>query len=94
MLAAVMVRVKTSVSSNPCEMINKEDFMDVVCLCHKLRTKLSVLSCHVSLLQRMDLGECRKIHDLALRADYQLANKNKDYYFDVDVSFCFFLPRR
>ena len=42
----------------------------------------------------MDLGECRKIHDLALRADYQLANKNKDYYFDVDVSFCFFLPRR
>ena len=34
----------------------------------------------------MDLGECPKIHDLALRADYQLAAKNKDYYYDVDVS--------
>lgn len=36
--------------------------------------------------QRMDLGECPKLHDLALRADYQLAAKDKEYYYDVDVS--------
>jgi hypothetical protein len=36
--------------------------------------------------QRMDLGECPKIHDLALRADYELASKSKDYYYDIDVS--------
>lgn len=34
----------------------------------------------------MDLGECPKIHDLALRADYEWATKNKDYYYDIDVS--------
>lgn len=38
------------------------------------------------LLQRMDLGECPKIHDLALRADYEQATKGKDYYYDIDVS--------
>ena len=36
--------------------------------------------------QRMDLGECPNIHDLALRADYELAAKNKDYFYDIDVS--------
>lgn len=36
--------------------------------------------------QRMDLGECPKIHDLALRADYDLASKKQDYYYDIDVS--------
>jgi hypothetical protein len=36
-------------------------------------------------MQRMDLGECPRIHDLALRADYQLAAKNKDYFYDVEV---------
>lgn len=35
----------------------------------------------------MDLGECPKVHDLALRADYENAAKSKDYYYDVDVSF-------
>lgn len=41
----------------------------------------------------MDLGECPKVHDLALRADYENAAKNKDYFYDVDVSFiCPFLP--
>merc|ERR1712004_144201 len=30
---------------------------------------------------RMDLGECPKIHDLALKADYEMASKNRDYYF-------------
>ena len=33
----------------------------------------------------MDLGECPKVHDLALRADYEWASKNKDYYYDIDV---------
>ncbi|GFQ76640.1 putative RNA-binding protein Luc7-like 2 [Trichonephila clavata] len=34
---------------------------------------------------RMDLGECPKLHDLALRADYENAKKTKDYYYDVDA---------
>ena len=34
----------------------------------------------------MDLGECPKIHDVALRADYEQASKNRDYYYDIDVS--------
>ena len=35
----------------------------------------------------MDLGECPKVHDLALRADYQqAAKKDKDYFYDVEVS--------
>lgn len=38
------------------------------------------------LLQRMDLGECPKVHDLALRADYEIASKTKDYFYDIDVS--------
>ncbi|XP_053607154.1 putative RNA-binding protein Luc7-like 2 isoform X1 [Plodia interpunctella] len=35
---------------------------------------------------RMDLGECPKIHDLALRADYELASKSKDYFYDIDAT--------
>lgn len=34
----------------------------------------------------MDLGECRKLHDVALRADYENALKKKDYYYDIDVN--------
>lgn len=34
---------------------------------------------------RMDLGECPKVHDLALKADYEMAAKNKDYYYDIDA---------
>lgn len=34
----------------------------------------------------MDLGECPKHHDLALRADYENAAKTKDYGYDLDVS--------
>lgn len=34
---------------------------------------------------RMDLGECPKIHDLALRADYEKASQSKDYYYDIDA---------
>lgn len=38
-------------------------------------------------MQRMDLGECPKVHDYGLRADYENASKEKDYYYDVEVSF-------
>lgn len=34
---------------------------------------------------RMDLGECPKIHDLALRADYENAQRSKDYFYDLDA---------
>jgi len=34
---------------------------------------------------RMDLGECNRYHDLALRADYEKAAKHKDYGYDVDA---------
>lgn len=34
----------------------------------------------------MDLGECPRTHDLALRADYQLAANSKDYFYDVDAA--------
>ncbi|KAL3877570.1 hypothetical protein ACJMK2_035279 [Sinanodonta woodiana] len=34
---------------------------------------------------RMDLGDCPKVHDLALRADYEQASKKKDYYYDIDA---------
>ncbi|XP_023324251.1 putative RNA-binding protein Luc7-like 1 isoform X3 [Eurytemora carolleeae] len=34
---------------------------------------------------RMDIGECSRIHDLGLRADYELAQKSKDYFYDVDA---------
>lgn len=34
----------------------------------------------------MDLGECSKIHDLALRADYEIASKDRDLFFELDVS--------
>lgn len=33
----------------------------------------------------MDMGECRKLHDLALRADFESASKKKDYYYDIDA---------
>lgn len=34
----------------------------------------------------MDLGECPKVHDLALRADYQQSSKAKDYFYDVEAT--------
>merc|ERR1719309_662430 len=34
---------------------------------------------------RMDLGECSKVHDLALRADFEAASQTKDYFYDVDA---------
>lgn len=38
----------------------------------------------------MDLGECPKVHDLALRADYEQATATKDYFYDIDVSHTFY----
>lgn len=37
----------------------------------------------------MDLGECMKVHDLALRADYEIASKEHEYFFELDVSFSY-----
>ncbi|XP_061765174.1 putative RNA-binding protein Luc7-like 1 isoform X1 [Nerophis ophidion] len=34
---------------------------------------------------RMDLGDCTKIHDLALRADYEIASKEKELFFELDA---------
>lgn len=41
----------------------------------------------------MDLGDCPKVHDLALRADYEQASAQKDYFYDIDVSVCNFIVR-
>lgn len=41
----------------------------------------------------MDLGECPKVHDLALRADYEKAQQKKDYYYDVEVSLLYFADK-
>ena len=40
----------------------------------------------VFFLQRMDLGACNKIHDPALRADYENAAQTREFGYDVDVS--------
>merc|ERR1719356_452812 len=34
---------------------------------------------------RMDMGECSRFHDIALRADYEAAQAKKDYFYDVDA---------
>ena len=36
-------------------------------------------------MQRMDMGECSRVHDLALRADYEAAQTKKDHFYDVDA---------
>jgi len=33
----------------------------------------------------MDLGDCSKIHDIALVPDFNNASKTHDYFYDVDV---------
>lgn len=33
----------------------------------------------------MDLGECPKVHDHALRADFEAAQKIRDYFYDIDA---------
>ena len=32
------------------------------------------------------MGECAKVHEYALRADFERSQKDKDYFYDVDVS--------
>ena len=39
--------------------------------------------------QKMDLGECPKVHSEALRADFDEANKKKNYGFEKEVQFTF-----
>jgi len=34
----------------------------------------------------MDIGECHRNHDLALRADYQAAAKDREHGYELDVS--------
>lgn len=34
---------------------------------------------------KLELGECQKVHDPALRADYILANKSEDYMYEVSA---------
>lgn len=34
----------------------------------------------------MDIGECANVHDLALRADYEAASKDREYGYELDVS--------
>ncbi|KAJ8317955.1 hypothetical protein KUTeg_003046 [Tegillarca granosa] len=46
---------------------------------------ITLIKCQVIMYDRMDLGECPKIHDLALRADYEWASKKKDYFYDIDA---------
>lgn len=33
---------------------------------------------------KMDLGPCNKIHEAALKADFEIASKKRDYGYDVD----------
>ena len=41
----------------------------------------------VMMLKRMDIGQCSRYHDLALRADYEAAvKKGKSYNYEMDVS--------
>ncbi|KRY92774.1 putative RNA-binding protein Luc7-like 2, partial [Trichinella pseudospiralis] len=34
---------------------------------------------------RMDMGICSRVHDPALRADYEKASTDRDYFYDVDA---------
>uniref|UniRef100_A0A1A8CMV7 LUC7-like 2 n=1 Tax=Nothobranchius kadleci TaxID=1051664 RepID=A0A1A8CMV7_NOTKA len=55
---------------------------DRVCKSHLLD------SCPHDILSgtRMDLGECAKVHDLALRADFEIASKEREYFFELDAA--------
>jgi hypothetical protein len=35
--------------------------------------------------KRVDLGECAKVHEYALRADYERAAATKNLYYELDV---------
>ncbi|XP_062848576.1 putative RNA-binding protein Luc7-like 1 isoform X3 [Trichomycterus rosablanca] len=73
---------KASCSSSRDESRQRVKFSDErVCKSHLLNC------CPHDILSgtRMDLGECTKIHDLALRADYEIASKEKDLFFELDA---------
>lgn len=57
--------------------------MNIICIHLVFPCKIVLLCCLV--FQRMDLGECLKVHDLALRADYEIASKEQDFFFELDV---------
>lgn len=44
------------------------------------------LKLYCFLLQKLDLGICSKVHDPALKADYELASKNKAYDYEFEVN--------
>ncbi|KAG7492106.1 hypothetical protein MATL_G00010760 [Megalops atlanticus] len=75
--------IKNSLSSSPGdETRQRVKFTDErVCKSHLLNC------CPHDILSgtRMDLGECSKIHDLALRADYEIASKDRDLFFELDA---------
>ncbi|CAH2312164.1 RNA-binding Luc7-like 2 isoform X1 [Pelobates cultripes] len=54
---------------------------DRVCKSHLLNCCPHDILCGT----RMDLGECLKVHDLALRADYEIASKKQDFFFELDA---------
>ncbi|XP_058622205.1 putative RNA-binding protein Luc7-like 1 isoform X1 [Onychostoma macrolepis] len=73
---------KASCSSSRDESRQRVKFTDErVCKSHLLNC------CPHDILSgtRMDLGECSKIHDLALRADYEIASKERDLFFELDA---------
>lgn len=73
---------KASCSSSRDETRQRVKFTDErVCKSHLLNC------CPHDILSgtRMDLGECAKIHDLALRADFEIASKEKDLFFELDA---------
>ncbi|CAI5659258.1 unnamed protein product [Oreochromis niloticus] len=73
---------KASCSSSRDETRQRVKFTDErVCKSHLLNC------CPHDILSgtRMDLGECTKIHDLALRADYEIASKERDLFFELDA---------
>ncbi|XP_031416897.1 putative RNA-binding protein Luc7-like 1 isoform X2 [Clupea harengus] len=73
---------KASCSSSRDETRQRVKFSDErVCKSHLLNC------CPHDILSgtRMDLGECSKIHDLALRADYEIASKDRDLFFELDA---------
>ncbi|XP_068257844.1 LOW QUALITY PROTEIN: putative RNA-binding protein Luc7-like 2 [Nyctibius grandis] len=49
--------------------------------------KSHLLNCcpHDVLSGTNGLGECLKVHDLALRADYEIASKDQDFFFELDA---------
>ena len=35
----------------------------------------------------MDIGDCRKVHSAALKADYEAAAKSRGYGYELDVRY-------